>query len=164
MADSQQRPGPGRAGRWAIALAAVVVLVVAFVVLRGGSSDEPAGQASQTTPAPAQQTHTRTQDQQQTQDPQQTQAPATPAVATIRVRGGAPVGGVQKLEFRKGDVIRFQVVADAPDEAHFHGYDIEKAVGPGIRARFVAKATIEGRFEVELHHAGAQLARVDVVP
>jgi hypothetical protein len=158
--DSEQRAGLSGAGRWGIALAALVILVVAFVVLRGGSDDEPAGQASQTTTATTspQQTQTQTLDQQQAPEP------AAPLVATIRVRGGEPVGGLKTLEYRKGQRIRFVVVADQDDEAHFHGYDIEKPVGPGIRARFVEMATIEGRFEVELHHSGTQIARIDVVP
>jgi hypothetical protein len=56
------------------------------------------------------------------------------------------------------------VTADAADEAHLHGYDITKELGPGKTARFRFKADIEGVFELELHHSGAQLAKITVEP
>jgi hypothetical protein len=171
MTDPEQQAALSGRGRWALALGAVVALVVAFVVLRGGSGDDSAGQPASTQLAQTQaqnqtqtQTGTQAQEQEQEQEPSEPSEPAKPAVPTIRVRAGQPVGGLAKLEFRKGDRIRFRVTADQPDDVHLHGYDIEKGVGPGRLARFDVEATIEGRFEVELHHSGAQIARVDVSP
>jgi hypothetical protein len=165
MTDPEQQGALRGGARWAVALGTVVVLVVAFVVLRGGSGDDDAGQPASAQPAQTQaQNQTQTETQARAQEPAEPAEPAKPAVTTIRVRGGQPVGGLAKLEFRKGDRIRFRVTADEPDDVHLHGYDIEKAVGPGTRARFDIEATIEGRFEVELHHSGAQIARVDVSP
>jgi FtsP/CotA-like multicopper oxidase with cupredoxin domain len=85
-------------------------------------------------------------------------------VRTVRVRGGAPVGEVRTLSYRRGDRIRLRITADAPDEVHVHGFDVEKPVGPGKPARFTIEADIEGRFEVELHGSGTQIATLEVRP
>jgi FtsP/CotA-like multicopper oxidase with cupredoxin domain len=164
MSEREEQAGTSGGVRWAIALAAVVVLVVAFIVLKGGGSsdDGPSQQAAQSATT-AQQQPTTQQDTTTGTTGQQAAEPA-PAGPTIRVKGGKPVGGVQKLAFHKGDRIRFRVVSDSADEAHFHGYDVEKELAPGRRVAFDVEATIEGRFEVELHHAGGQIARVDVLP
>ncbi len=45
------------------------------------------------------------------------------------------------------------VSADAADDIHLHGYDIEKKVAPGQPARFQFKAKFEGEFEIESHVA-----------
>ena len=45
------------------------------------------------------------------------------------------------------------VSADAPDDIHLHGYDIEKQVAPGQPARFRFRADVEGIFEIESHVA-----------
>jgi hypothetical protein len=71
---------------------------------------------------------------------------------------------VRHLTFRKGDRIRFAVVSDAPGEVHLHGYDVERELTPGRRTRFNLPATLEGRFEVELHGTNTQVARLDVTP
>ena len=83
---------------------------------------------------------------------------------TVRLRGGAPVGEVRTLSYRRGDRIRLRITADAPDEVHVHGFDVEKPVGPGKPARFNIEADIEGRFEVELHGTGTQIATLEVRP
>ena len=82
----------------------------------------------------------------------------------MRVRAGAPVGGVRHLAFRKGERIRFAVISDAAGEVHLHGYDVERELTPGRAARFDLRATLEGRFEVELHGTDTQVARLDVRP
>jgi hypothetical protein len=90
--------------------------------------------------------------------------PAAPTVPTIRVVDGRPQGGVRKLSFEKGERIRFRVRSNAADEVHVHGYDMTKAIPAGGSALFSFEATIEGRFEVELHEAGSQLAELEVTP
>lgn len=90
--------------------------------------------------------------------------PAAPPVPEIAVRGGEPDGGIRELTLRKGERIRFTVVSDAPDDVHLHGYDVELPVAPGRPARFDVPAEIEGIFEAELHHSGAQIASVTVEP
>jgi hypothetical protein len=190
MPEPDERTGMSGGARWAIALVAAVALVVAFFALRG-RDDEPETAARPSTatqeqagaeqpagggePAPKDEHTARDEEtggepapaeEPQGGEPAPDEEPRAeePAVAVVRVRGGEPVGGVQQLEVRRGDRIRFRVVADADDEVHLHGYDVEKAVGPGRRATFDVEATIEGRFEVELHGTGTQIARVDVTP
>jgi hypothetical protein len=90
--------------------------------------------------------------------------PAEPAVPVVRVKDAKPVGGVQKLQFTKGDTIEFKVVSDTADEIHFHGYDVAQDVKAGGSTTFKVKATIEGRFVVELEDHGQQIAEVEVDP
>ena len=83
---------------------------------------------------------------------------------TVRVVNGQPQGGVKRLEFEKGDRVRFKVQSDVADEIHVHGYDLMKDVEKGGSVEFDFKATIEGRFEVELENAGTQIAELEVDP
>jgi major membrane immunogen (membrane-anchored lipoprotein) len=87
-----------------------------------------------------------------------------PAVATIAVRNGEPVGGVQEFEFNAGDQIRFRVSSNQADEVHVHGYDVEKEIPAGGSATLSFPADIEGIFEVELHGSEAQIAELRVNP
>jgi hypothetical protein len=141
----------------AIAVAAVVIALVA-----GGGDD-----GDETTPnTTAAQTETAGGDT--TQDTTATETtppePPEPEPTRIRVKGGEPVGGVEKIELEKGDRAMIDVNADAADHAHLHGYDIEKDVGPGTTAKFRFKADIEGVFELELHDSGGQIAELTVKP
>ena len=141
-----------RNARIRLLVGAVVVVVIAFVALRPGSdSGSKSGATTRaTTTATAPPTTT-------------TVAKPKPSVPTISVKGGEPVGGVRKIEVSEGEQIRFRVTDDADSTVHLHGYDVEKEVGPGNPASFNVKATITGRFEVELHPA-TQVAEVTVNP
>jgi hypothetical protein len=184
MPEPDERTGMSGGARWAVALVAVVALVVAFFALQGGGDDEPETAARPATAAqeePAAEApvvkdeHTARGEGAGGEEPDREgsggeEAPAEepqaeePTVPVVRVQDGEPVGGVQEIEVRTGDRIRFRVVADAGDEVHLHGYDIQEAVGPGRPATFDVEATIEGRFEVELHGTGTEIAQVDVTP
>jgi hypothetical protein len=182
-------PGPGglsgvqRAG---IVLGALAVLLIVFVVLRGGddSGDSPSSSAPQTT-AP------QTTDSQTTastatgetestatgengddsstgttsgaDDSTATSAPE-PEIQTVRVVNGKPQGGVKTLSFKKDDQVRFKVRSDTADEIHVHGYDLKQDVEAGGSVQFAFKGDIEGRFEVELENAGVQIANLEVTP
>ena len=87
-----------------------------------------------------------------------------PEFDVIRVRGGEPVGGVQKVTVEKGDTVRLEVRSDIPEEVHVHGYDLFKDVAPGGSVRFRFKADIEGVFEVELEGTHTQIAQLSVEP
>ena len=90
--------------------------------------------------------------------------PKTSGPATIEVKDAKPVGGVQKLTFKKGGRIDITVKSDTADEIHFHGYDIAKEVKAGGSVHFDVPATIDGDFEVELEEHGEQIADVRVEP
>jgi hypothetical protein len=153
------RSGLSGRQRAALIVGAIAVLVVAYVLIRGGSDDDkdsaatPAAQTAQSAPSTTSTPSTSTE-----------QAPAEPAVPTVRVVDAKPQGGVKKLDFDKGDQIRFKVVSDTADEIHVHGYDLMKDVEKGGSVSFSFKGSIDGRFVVELEDHGEQIAELDVAP
>jgi FtsP/CotA-like multicopper oxidase with cupredoxin domain len=148
-----------KAGRLGLVALALVVAVVAFLVLKPGDDEDkadgtPAAQTAEEPTATA---------------PSAKQPPADVPAQTIVLTGHAANGGAADIEVTKGEMVRFEVKSDAPDEIHVHGYDIEQEVGPGEPARFSFKADIEGIFEIESHeaeHAGkdALIAKLVVEP
>jgi hypothetical protein len=142
-----------------IGVAAVAVAVALFVVLQGGDDDGDTVGTAPTTTAVDEQTGGNGGSQ-----GGGNQRPEEPEVATIVVRDGQPVGGVQQLEFAKGDDIRFVVESDVAEEVHLHGYDVAKDVSAGGEVSFDVPATIEGVFEVELEHSVVPLAEITVTP
>jgi plastocyanin len=134
--------------RIGLIVAAVVVAVVAFLIASPGGEDD-GNQAAQTTPAADAQTNAGTGTETEAEAP----APPKPEVTRIQIRGGEVVGGPAEIKVKKGDTVVIVVSADAPDDIHLHGYDIEKKVAPGQPARFKFKATFEGEFEIESHVA-----------
>jgi FtsP/CotA-like multicopper oxidase with cupredoxin domain len=149
-----------RNGRIALIAAAIVVAALAFVIASPGDDDEGGGQAAQTT-TPAETAPAEA-------EPEPVEVPES-QLTRIRIRGGEVVGGPADITVKKGDVVRIVVAADAPDDIHLHGYDIEKPAAPGRPARFRVKADIEGSFEMESHvaeDAGRDplIARLNVEP
>jgi hypothetical protein len=132
-----------------VVVALIAAAMVLFVVLRDDDGD---ADGATTTPAA-----TTTQQQERKPEPK-------PEVTTIVVKGGEPVGGVQELEYTRGDEIRFDVEADIAEEVHVHGYDVIEEVAPGEVARFDFPADIEGGFEVELEGSHTQIAELTVEP
>jgi hypothetical protein len=186
-------PGPGGLSgiqRASIVLGALAVLLIVFVVLRGGddSGDSPSSSAPPTTAqSTAESTDSQATDSTATggtgstatgetgddsstgttsesgADSTTTAAPA-PEIQTVRVVDGKPQGGVKTLSFKKDDQVRFKVQSDTADEIHVHGYDLMKDVEKGGSVQFSFKGDIEGRFEVELENAGVQIANLEVTP
>jgi FtsP/CotA-like multicopper oxidase with cupredoxin domain len=149
-----------RPARTLTILGAVLALAVAGFLLLRPSGDDPETSAS----TPVATTTTDATTPTSTAPAPKPKPKAVAAVPIVKVRGGEPTGGVQKITASKGETVRFRVSADAPDEVHVHGFDIEKPVAPGEPASFRFPADIEGRFEVELHGSGAQIAEVVVNP
>ena len=134
--------------RIALVLAAVLVAVVAFVVASPGGDDDDSDQAAQTTTSRGSGDETTPTEEQVIPA-----VPPEPATERIRIAGGEVVGGPKTITVEKGDRVRIVVSADAHDDIHLHGYDVEKEVSPGEPARFDFKASIEGQFEMESHVA-----------
>ncbi len=95
----------------------------------------------------------------------------TEGVTKIDFKDGAPVGGVKTITVNKGDRVRLDVTPDVPAEVHVEGYDIEKDTKPGKTVHDDFVASIDGEFEVEVHHLvggeeqeGVQVASVVVNP
>jgi hypothetical protein len=135
-------------------LAAVVVAVVAAVVIGGGGDDDDTGTRAVTAP-PAAATPAVTDS---------SAPPPKPREETIRIVGGQPRGGVHRLEYEKGDEVVLEVRSDTADEIHIHGYDLSKDVAAGGRVRFRFEAKIDGQFEIEMEHAGREIAALVINP
>ena len=131
--------------------AAVVFAAVAFVIASPGDDDGGGEQAAQT--APTTPTETQAQTETETDEQPHETVPPEPEVTRIEIRGGEVAGGAADIKVTRGDVVRIVVSADAPDDIHLHGYDIEKKVAPGQPARFRFRADVEGIFEIESHVA-----------
>ena len=130
-----------RSGRIALIAAAIAVAVVAFVLVRSGSDDD--GGSAQTT----------------------TQRSGATSARRIEVRGGKPVGGVQRISATKGDTMRLVVSSpDTSGEVHLHGYDLKRDVAPGRPASFRFRADAEGAFEIELEDTATKIGNLEVRP
>jgi len=130
-----------RAQRLGLIAVAVAIAAMAFVLARPDDGDD--RQAG--SPAPAGKTPARESEPTATVD-------ARPEQRVV-LRDHKPSSGVERIEVRKGDLVRLVVESDAADEIHLHGYDIEKSTGPESPARFSFRARIEGVFELESHQA-----------
>ena len=141
--------------RIGLVVAAIVVLIVAFFVL-GGGEDNTA--TTPTIPPAAEGTGGK-------QAPEEA-APAPkpePRVERIRV----PLeGDPRTLRYERGDTVRLRVTASDADttEIHVHGYDVELAVPAGKTRTLRFEADLDGIFEVEDHHTGKLLAKLEVRP
>jgi len=142
----------GRSQRIGLLVAAVVVVVVAIVLI-GGGDDEDSSSTDDTAQTTTTGGGTTTSEK-----------PAAPAVPTITIKDGKPVGGVQEIEVDKGDAIRFKVKSDADHEIHMHGYDIAKDVEAGGQVSYNVPADIDGIFEIEIEDLGEQIAELRVNP
>ncbi len=87
-----------------------------------------------------------------------------PSGPVVEVKGGQPVGGVQKLDVNEGGDVRFTVKSDVDEEVHVHGFDVSKPVGPGKPARFDFEAGFTGIFEVELENSAVPIIELQVNP
>jgi hypothetical protein len=132
-------------------VAALAALVALFVVLAGGDdggTDSPPLQPRSAPPS------------NEGQPPE----PQRPAIEQIVVRGGTPVGGEKRLEYARGERVRFAVRSNVADEVHVHGFDISKDVAAGGSVRFGFPADIEGVFVVELEESHVQIAELRIKP
>jgi hypothetical protein len=139
--------------RLLVLVAGVAVAVALFLVLRSG--DETEGVAPPPPPPPRTATETK---------PLHPPPPPKPRAVVVRiaVRGGrAPL---QRVTVRRGEQVVFVVTSDVVDHIHLHGYNVLRDVAPGKPARLAFRATIPGRFEVELEDRHVQIADLTVRP
>jgi hypothetical protein len=130
-----------------------------FLVLRPGDDDDNDDEAAPP-PPPATTTTGTTTTRRTTTRPK----PPAPAMIQIVVRGGRVVGGLRRARLEQGERALLVVRADVSDHVHLHGYDIMRDVSPGSPARLRFRATIPGRFEVELEDRKLQIAQLEVRP
>ena len=145
------------AARAALGAALLIAAIALFVVLRDGGDDDSRGG-----------TYGGSQGTREDTGPgsaeEATPKPRRPAVPTIVVREGDPVGGAETIDVDVGDRARFRIRSDVAEEVHVHGYDVTEAIPAGGVATVSFGADIEGIFEIELHGSGAQIAELRVNP
>ena len=134
-----------------VTLAAVLGLLSNGFALASCGGDEGDAAAPDTTTTTSETTTTET-----------TPPPAGPTEIRIVVVNGAPKGGIVRERVEKGDRVVLIVRSDVADHVHLHGYDIMRDVAPGQPARLPFRATIPGRFEVELEDRGVPIADISV--
>lgn len=86
------------------------------------------------------------------------------ASATVTVKNAKPVGGIKKINVKKGGHVHFVVNSDTADEVHIHGYDIHKDVTKGGSVTFDFAVPNDGVFEIELESHKEQIAELRVLP
>ena len=94
-------------------------------------------------------------------------ASGTPSAGTeqrieVTFTHGKAGGDTGRVPVALGTSVSLVVTSDVADEVHLHGYDIEKELSPGQPATLQFTADVAGVFEVELHHAGTVLLRLQV--
>ena len=142
--------------RLLIGLGVIVALVALFLVFRPGDDDEDGAGTTAPTTAVAPPTPTETAPA--------TTAPPERVSLVVTIRSGEPVDEIVRANAKKGDPILLVVRSDVADEVHVHGYDLSSAVGPGKPVRMQFRATLTGRFEIELEGRGKQIAQLTVLP
>jgi hypothetical protein len=137
-------------------LSVAAVLVAALVLAGCGGDDEASDTTAETTTTET--TTAATTTETTTTVP----VPAGPTTVRVTVVGGVPRGGIVRAEVDKGDRVVLLVRSDVSDHVHVHGYDLMRDVGPGSPARIAFRATLSGRFEIELEERGVQIAELTV--
>jgi hypothetical protein len=144
-----------------IAVAGIAVAAILFVVLRPDDDDD-----ATSPPPPPPPATTATGSVTVPIEPPPPQPPPKPKVARVNivVRGGRPMGGIQRATVARNRRVILTVRSDVSDHVHLHGYDVMRDVGPGMPGRIDFRATIPGRFEVELEDRRLQIADITVNP
>ena len=132
-------------------IAATLGLLVSLYVALSRDSEQPAPPATTeaATTAPAETTAAPT-----------TQARPAPEFVDV----DASSGEIVRATVERGSRVVLNVRADVADHVHVHGYDLMADVAPGKVAKLSFRATITGRFEVELEDRGALIAELTVEP
>jgi len=159
----------------ALIAASLGLLVSLFVALRedeDGDTTAPTTVATTTAATTTEQTTTTepppttTEAPPATTEPPATTAPPPDRVVTIHIRvvGGQPEGGIFRASVRMGRQIVLRVAADVSDHVHLHGYDLMADVAPGAPAEIRFRATVPGRFEIELEDRRIPIGDLEVRP
>jgi hypothetical protein len=106
------------------------------------------------------------------EEPSRTIQPTTSVVSTIRRPPQPPrvilipinTEATVRTTVPRGRRVVLVVSGAANEEIHLHGYDIKRNTGPDGVARLAFRATIPGRFEVELEQTHRQIADLTVRP
>jgi hypothetical protein len=78
-------------------------------------------------------------------------------VATITVIGGAPAGGVQRVNFPKNKRVRIIVRSNTDEVVEIPDYDLSRRVSAGGSARFYFRTSKTGLFSIELERGSTRI-------
>jgi hypothetical protein len=157
----------------ALIAASLGLLVSLFVALREDEDGETATATTTvaTTTAATTTEQTTTEPTTTESPPPPTEPPATtapppdqPVTIRIAVVGGQPEGGIRRASVRRGRQVVLRVTADVADHVHLHGYDLMADVAPGMPAQIRFRATVPGRFEIELEDRRIPIGDLEVRP
>ncbi len=81
---------------------------------------------------------------------------------TVRINSRAP--GLTRISVPRGRQVVLLVTGEPGAEVHLHGYDVLRRIPATGPARIPFRATIPGRFEVELEGEHRQIADLTVLP
>jgi hypothetical protein len=143
----------------AVAVSALALFGAGVLLASCGGDDADVATTTDTTTTETTTTETTTTETTTTPPP-----PPEPTMIRIVVENGAPRGGIVRETVDKGDRVVLVVRSDVSDHVHLHGYDIMRDVSPDRTTRLPFKATIPGRFEVELEDRAVQIADITVQP
>ena len=87
---------------------------------------------------------------------------SSPLTISVEIKGGKPVGGIQRATAKKGQTVEVVVQSDVADEVHIHGYDLHKDVEAGGTTRIRFTADLTGVFEAELESRKLQIVELTV--
>jgi len=153
--------------RIVLLVATAVAAVVLFLVLRP-DGEEPTRSAttpsatSATTTSGETTTSTATETETETLP---TTTAETPSAILVRIQArGDGSGSIRRIAIERGQRVTLVVSADVADHVHVHGYDLMADVAPGAPARISFRASVPGRFEVELENRVIQIAELRVNP
>ncbi|MBK5305609.1 MAG: hypothetical protein JJD92_02865 [Frankiaceae bacterium] len=94
--------------------------------------------------------------------------PSSPAAVaadqTLRVTyaAGKVSGDIGLVNVKQNSTVALVVTSDVADEVHVHGYDKKATVARGGTVTILFRATLQGRWEVELEDLGRRLVQLQV--
>lgn len=83
---------------------------------------------------------------------------------SLTIKNNAVIAPEKTLTVTEGEKVVVTITADTDEELHIHGYDLEVPLQKNIPKQITFTATLTGSFPIELHHAEAEIALLQVQP
>jgi FtsP/CotA-like multicopper oxidase with cupredoxin domain len=77
----------------------------------------------------------------------------------LRIEGRKVAREMRVIRVKQGDAVRLRWTSAEPGVLHFHGYNLERRVGPGAVAEMGFTAGATGRFPIYIHDEGEAPSR-----
>ncbi len=153
----------GTLGKLVLGAVGVAAIVALFVLLRPDDTEDAASTTPDTTQAETE-GETGTEESPTTtegeEEPEPDPEPSGPR--TIRLTVDSEEPEIARIEVERDERVVLVVRANVTDHVHLHGYNLMSDVAPGQPARIEFRATVPGRFEIELEDRVQQIAQLTV--